>query len=329
MAIILEQADGRVTITPTGRGHRIEVEPADRRTFVSTRLWNSRYPVPLIERILAVKGIAWLCDEIRRDEDPAYVQNDIRHDVLGYLPPVRFAGKRLLELGCGSGASTMILSRLLPETDVVGVELEEDYLEIARMRAEFYGCARVRLLRSPNARSLPPDLGRFDFVLLSAVFEHLLPDERTRLLPLLWSHLDRGGILFVNQTPHRWFPTENHTTELPLLNYLPDRLALMAAHKLSGRNLEGRSWPELLRGGIRGGTAREILGILRRAGASPRLLVPRQNGISGRLDLWYRSASARKPSSGLHAKRLALSLLSGLTGRVVVPTLSLAIEKTD
>jgi hypothetical protein len=39
----------------------------------------------------------------------------------------------------------------------------------------------------------------------------------------LWRQLRLGGILFLNQTPHRYYPLEHHTTGLPLLNYLPER----------------------------------------------------------------------------------------------------------
>jgi hypothetical protein len=34
---------------------------------------------------------------------------------------------------------------------------------------------------------LPADLGEFDFIMFNAVFEHLLPHERPKLLPLVWS----------------------------------------------------------------------------------------------------------------------------------------------
>ena len=60
-------------------------------------------------------------------------------------------------------------------------------------------------------------------MMLSAVFEHVLPEERDPVLDMLWSVLRPGGVMVVDQTPHRWFPQESHTTALPFLNYLPGR----------------------------------------------------------------------------------------------------------
>jgi hypothetical protein len=83
----------------------------------------------------------------------------------------------------------------------------------------------VRFLVSPDANSLPPEIGTFDFVMLSAVYEHLLPEERRRVMPWIWSKLKPGGTLFINQTPYRYFPYEHHTTGLWFINYLPDKLS--------------------------------------------------------------------------------------------------------
>ena len=48
------------------------------------------------------------------EEDPRYVERAIRNDVLGYVEARAFAGKRVLDFGCGAGASTLVMSRMLP-----------------------------------------------------------------------------------------------------------------------------------------------------------------------------------------------------------------------
>src|SRR6185503_12011679 len=106
--------------------------------------------------------------------DPRYVEHALRHEVLGYVEPAAFAGKRILDFGCGSGSSTLVLGRLLPPCEIVGIELEDKLLDIARMRAEHRGVRGLRFLRSPSAETFPEGLGQFDFVIFSAVFEHLL-----------------------------------------------------------------------------------------------------------------------------------------------------------
>jgi 2-polyprenyl-3-methyl-5-hydroxy-6-metoxy-1,4-benzoquinol methylase len=117
---------------------------------------------------------------------------------------------QLLDFGCGNGASTMTIGRLLPRTEVVGVELSPEKIEMANRIRAFRSLDNVKFLCSPSGSELPPGLGHFDFVMLSAVYEHLLPDE-WKVMPRLWSALKPGGMIFINRTPYRYFPMEIHT----------------------------------------------------------------------------------------------------------------------
>lgn len=328
MAATMYHPQGRVEIGDSVDGRRmIEILPSDPALFVAARSWRTSYPPALIEQILAVKGPGYLCDELRRDEDPDYVEADLRNGLLGYVAEGAFEAARLLDFGCGCGASTAILGRLFPNLETVGVELLPEQVEIARARLAHHGVANADVLASPDPSSLPPNLGTFDFVLLSAVWEHLLPAERDSLLPMLWAALKPGGILFVNQTPYRWSPWENHTTLLPGLNYLPAPLALRAAHRFSKRVEPGESWEDLLRRGIRGGSVREIAGVLRKAGAAADVLEPRRLGCRDRVDLWYQgSAAVRWPllKRGLWA---GLKGIRAVTGVAFLPILTVAVFK--
>ena len=118
-------------------------------------------------------------------------------------------------------------------------------------------------------------------------YEHLLPHERLTVLPKVWEALRPGGVLFLNQTPHRWYPIETHSTGLPLINYLPDRLAFAVARGFARSNTRGHTDQQLLRGGLRGATEREILGILAKTGHPAQLLVPQRDGCRDRIDLWH------------------------------------------
>lgn len=286
--------------------------------------WVSRYPLTLIKEIQATKGL-YVCDEIMREEDPRYVEHYLRHEMLSYVQPEAFRGKRVLDFGCGSGASSVVLARLLPDCEIVGVELEERLLRIARLRADHFGMRRVRFLRSPSGDALPAELGEFDFVLFSAVYEHLLPLERPKVLPLVWSCVPRGGTLFLNQTPYRYSPVEVHTTGgMPLINYLPDRMTHRIVRRYSRRYSGEVSWERLLRDGIRGGSVAEILGILRQHGRAV-LLEPRAE-VGDRIDLWLGGLSARHRwlKRGIWAGLKALKLA---TGAVMTPSLALAIRR--
>jgi 2-polyprenyl-3-methyl-5-hydroxy-6-metoxy-1,4-benzoquinol methylase len=322
------QAD--VLIQPAPEGKRtVVVKPKVPSFYLSRPLVDTSYPDDLILLILETKGASYVCDEIARDEDPTYVAASLQMELFAFLPARQFAGQRVLDFGCGAGASTMILSRLLEGADIYGVELDEKLLRIARARARHYGFPQERLVLSPNGQTLPATLGTFDVVVLSAVWEHLLPAERPVVMRQIWSILRPGGRVFINQTPHRFTPVETHTTGLPLINYLPDWLALSAARRFSRRVRPDESWASLLRRGIRGGSQHEVMRlIVRSGGGSPTLLMPSGvDGVGDLLDLWYKtSVDARLP----RLKWCMWAFMKGvkiLTGAQIVPELTLAIQK--
>ncbi len=318
----LQSNDVRVTLTGTQDGRTsILVEPL-RDVFIPFSRWVTSYPHSLIEKELDIFG-PYLIDDIRRDEDPDYVEKELRNNIFLHMPDETFAGKRLLDFGCGSGASAMILSRMFPEIgEIVGVELVARHLEVARARARYYGFDNISFKLSPAANRLPDDLGEFDVVMLSAVFEHLLPSERRPLLELLWSAMKPGAVLFINQTPNRWFPVEIHTTGgIPGLNFLPKPAVEWIAKRFSDQVREEQSWEDLLRAGIRGGSEREIMALL--PGDAERLLPP---GIRDGIDIWYKRTRNRSSLK----KRVAYAGFKAIaaTGLVMLPYhLNMAIRK--
>jgi SAM-dependent methyltransferase len=326
-------ADGRATLSALANGkRRLRVELSRPEAFVRRSEWNTAYPDWLIKIVLEAKGPAYLCDEIMRDEDPHYIRRHVELTVTAHVDPLELAGGEVLDFGCGAGASTVILSQLLPSSNITGVELSSKNLSIARARAQFYGLPRTRLLLSPGENALPEGIGPFRAVMLSAVFEHLLPAERRTLLPMLWRLLEPGGVLFIDETPSRWFPIETHTTGLPLINYLPDGLAATYARRCSRRVRREHSWDTMCRNGIRGGSVKEILGLLPAADGRPILLEPNRLGIKDPIDLWFRGYATDGGRAGA-MKRKAVPLLR-VAARFVdsmslVPYLSLAIRKAS
>lgn len=323
----IDHPEGQVRVEeqPNGR-RRVVVDPA-LGTFVSRSECVTSYSLDLIRRIVEIKTPSWVCDEISRDEDPNGVELLLRYSLLGYVPAGAFAGARLLDFGSGSGASTVVLSRMFPTAEIIGVELEADLIAIARMRAEHYGLKNLVFLQSPDPEHLPRDLGTFSFINLGAVYEHLLPAERPQLLRHLWIILEPGGVFFVNQLPYRFYPIEAHTTGLPFVNYLPDRLAHLAATRFSPRTASDTAWPELLRRGIRGGTATSVRGDLLSGGGDARQLVPRFMNLRDHADLWYGYSTQARPHPVKRAMRFAFKIASRVGGTPVAPSLSLAFQK--
>jgi 2-polyprenyl-3-methyl-5-hydroxy-6-metoxy-1,4-benzoquinol methylase len=327
---VLEHTEGRVFVEELEVGRRrVSVELFDASTFLPYATAETDYSIELIEEILAFRGPAMLCYSIRRAEDPSHLLEPLRQYTLGFVEESDFEGMRLLDFGCGSGSSTVALASLFPRTEIVGIDLLEANIVLARARARHHGVTNAVFRTSPSPIEFPAEIGAFDFIFLSAVYEHLLPDERRVLMPKLWTLLRLGGVLFVNQTPHRYYPVEYHTTGLPLLNYLPAPVALRIARRFSKRVPPDRSWDELLRGGIRGATEGEILRGLQTAGeGTPRSIEVARLGFVDSIDIWYSLSMARRPLKAKRMMRAMFKAISRVTGTTFVPSLSLAIRKT-
>ena len=328
MSTVLHHKDGTVAIKPLKNGdNEITVELTNTSLHMPVGECETSYPIELIELILNITGPAILCDEIIRDEKSEFDQNALKYDILGYIEPESFQGKRLLDFRCGSGSSTIILARMLPDTEIVGIELKEYLLEIAEIRSNFYKVTNTSFMVSPNVDELPADLGEFDYIVLSAVYENFLPQERKTFFPKIWDHLKPDGVLFLNQTPYRYFPVETQTTALFFINYLPDRLAYFYATRCSPRKLRSETWQSLLRRGIRGGTVEEILSQLQSDSFKPILMEPSRFGLKNRIDLWDIKMDRSKYRWFKELFGFFSKAIYFLTDSIYLPHLSLAIRK--
>lgn len=268
-----QREEGTVRVTELGDGRlAIEVEPAPGVVIARPR-WVTHYPIDLIEAVLEVKGAAWVCDEIMRDEDPGYVRRNLAQVLEAYAGPWQASVGRVLDFGCGCGSSTVALAAQFPNAEIVGVELLEKQADLARRRLEHHEVGGARVLVSPSGDSVPDDLGLFDLVCLSAVYEHLLPGERPVILGLLSSLTRVGGTLLVFETP--------------------DRMAFVLARRFSARVDARATDADLLREGLRGATAGEITRNLRARGGDWERLDPTAAGVRHPSQIWYRTAAER------------------------------------
>jgi len=325
----IRRQDGMLLIEELGNGLRKLT--AVRAASGGYRARNScitTYPTEMIEAFLNRVGIASVCEVIGRDGDEETAS--IFDLTSSYYDPAELVGKRLLDFGCGGGASTVVLAKLFPRSEVVGVELVEEKLQMARARSAHHRLENVQFKASPDGCHLPPGLGTFDFVYLFAVYEHLLPAERTTVLKLIWSHLNPGGIVFIEATPHRYFPVDLHSTYLPLINYMPDRMAHWTARTFAKGGDINKSpvCEDHLRGGLRGATEREILKCLRANSEDrPMLLEPSRRGLQDRCDYWFSRLNPQHHARVKKALKITLKIIYSLTGTVLTPNLSLAIQK--
>lgn len=324
---VYQYPGGLLELLPQYRGFRVSLSsssPAVRlrgRTEVETGL-----PAPLIHRIAATYGLAETAEVIARHQDREGLPRVLGRQLEAYFPHTNFAGKRILDFGCGCGASTRALAWLLPASEIIGVDFDLARLELAEaiLAAHEPAPENLAFRLCPSSLSLPSGLGPLDFVVMSAAFHHLLPAERRLLLPLLWKLLKPGGALLFSQTPHRWLPWEPEVTGLMLLNYLPDRLAGFLARHFSSQNEDSnrdRDWTDLLRAGIRGASEREIVNLLP---ATAEVLRPANS--TSRADYW-RDGMPEGPSPLLWAATELFRRTERRWGVVPSPHLDLVIRK--
>ena len=325
---VLTAPEGSVEVIPITHGRfQVTLKPHDRQAFIPRWSCETSLPLNIIASFLDA-SFTRLCDSLARLEDPEYVRKVLGTQLRAYLDEANFRGKRLLDFGCGQGASTLCMGAMLPETEIVGVELDPARIHLAQRVLAARSLPNVHFLVSPDAKSLPAEIGTFDYVMLSAVYEHLLPAERRQVMPLIWSKLKPGGTLFINQTPYRYFPYEHHTTGLWFINYLPDRLALFLARRLSRMNPEvtrSHDWNVHLRAGIRGGTEREILRDLRKAGGRAAVLQPKGQD---RAAYWLESTSHHRYLRIKKAIAAFFRMTDQLWGTVPSMNLDVAIRKS-
>jgi 2-polyprenyl-3-methyl-5-hydroxy-6-metoxy-1,4-benzoquinol methylase len=308
----------RYHITRTGSGKR-----PDHITF------DSFYGEKVAIALLDMGGADRLISELRREEGHSGLELGLKYYTLSFLPDEDFVGKRLLDFGCGCGASTFALSRIFPNSHILGLDRLEDCIRVCNLKKEQLNLDRVSFVTSISDDHLPAALGHIDYVILCGVYEHLLPPERKSLLHAIWNMLPVGGVLFVAQTPNRYSPIGTHVTRIPMVNFLPDSLAFRVGHWAMKKQYGiDAGWERLLRGGFRGGTSNEIERILKETGAGPVFIQPNRLGVRDPIDIW----NLTKDSSNLGlVKQVAgqfCRVFKTFTGITIAPYINLAMRKS-
>lgn len=110
--------------------------------------------------------------------------------MVNLIPP---HSTRVLDLACGTGISTRTIATRFPNSTVVGVELRDEYLDIARKKAQALGLRNMEfvLSRAEDYRSDEP----FDCVSSSYLAKYA---ELDVLIPSLKEMLKPDGLLIMH-----------------------------------------------------------------------------------------------------------------------------------
>jgi glycosyltransferase involved in cell wall biosynthesis/2-polyprenyl-3-methyl-5-hydroxy-6-metoxy-1,4-benzoquinol methylase len=144
------------------------------------------------------------------------------------------AGARVLEIGCGTGASTAALAE--QGCTLTAIDIDKGAVAVAQTRCRVMGLSGVDF-RIVNAAELAEHFapGSFDCVIYFASLEHMTTAERRKTLAAAWSLLPLGGHLVITDAPNRLWHTDEHTSFLPLFHWLPDEMAAEYMQKFSLR----------------------------------------------------------------------------------------------
>ena len=207
---------------------------------------------------IALRKGRYFRDEIERSENPNYLQRKI--EILLRNFGIELTNKKILDFGCGAGASTLIFLRC-GATDITGVEVDETLLDIAKSRLNDFFQNNYHLTKVEyidGKYTMPFRNREFDIVWAQALLEHVFPNQRKAVLRELWRVLKKGGLLIIYGTPNRLWVKEFHTSNLFFVNYLPLDVASFVARHVSRRVPVDQSKEELLSNGFRGCTYWEI-----------------------------------------------------------------------
>ena len=283
----------------------------------------THYSDRMIDALRPLKPGKWLQDELGR-ADKILAREAV---VLGRYLDIR--GKRLLDFGCGAGASSVAWSKL--GAMVTGVEPDEQLAAAAQIRIqEDQVQDTVRILHLPDTSHLPFANGSFQVIICNAVLEHISPKERGIYVREVWRVLEPGGCLYITETPNRLSPYDGHTTRLWGIPWMPLKLA-RSYGIWRGRIEPDKSESDLVSMGIRGVTYFEISSALR----GQRFAVVRSKGkdeMEATVDLERPQSALRRTMKRAYVTMFrlldrTLCRWAGVPVAALLPDLTLCLQK--
>lgn len=202
------------------------VDLGDRRVLeTGGREYSTRYSARVVRLLVERKGArrAPLYFDFKETRGPHFLG-----PLFAYLRARRQSGLRVLEVGCSFGHMTEFLAEQPEVAALTTFDTDAAFVEITRVKVEELALAvvqQVRHLDQEATRRLPWADAAFDLVLAVGVVEHLPARARRAQVDEYYRVLAPGGHIAILDTPNRWFPLETHSVGLPLVQWLPPRLA--------------------------------------------------------------------------------------------------------
>ncbi len=201
-----------------------------RRQLVRRLLIDVEPPQHLARKFRQIAGVPF---DVNLEEDEigdtfAGRVTIARRYVVPWLSRARpLEGCRILEIGCGAGASTIAFAE--QGCHITGVDIDSEAIAKAEKLCKAHGFDANFLVA--NATDVPRVLAgqRFDFIIFYASIEHMTHEERIEAIRGTWNMLAPGDFWCITGTPNRLWLYDYHTAYLPFYFWLPDDLAMAYA----------------------------------------------------------------------------------------------------
>lgn len=113
------------------------------------------------------------------------------------LEPAPVHRARVLELGCGDGNNLIAMACTLPESEFHGVDLAVEPIRRGREAAAAVGLKNVSL-RQLNILEMPPNMGRFDYIIAHGLYSWVPEAVREKILSICGEHLAENGVAYIS-----------------------------------------------------------------------------------------------------------------------------------
>lgn len=128
---------------------------------------------------------------------------DVCAMLAGYVAPSETGQGRLryLELGCGQGFGLCLIASAYPDIEFVGIDFSPEHIAHARGLAQAAGLKNLSFLEADFldlAQAWPPELGRFDYVVLHGIYSWVPAELRAAIVRCLEHALVSGGLAYLS-----------------------------------------------------------------------------------------------------------------------------------
>jgi ubiquinone/menaquinone biosynthesis C-methylase UbiE len=113
-----------------------------------------------------------------------------------------FREGRVLDVGCGFGATVIVIAQAYPQSEAVGIDLSEPLLELARQSARAAGLGERVVFEKADVPRIPYDDNSFD-VVTNLQMLHIVEDA-VAMLDEIERVLAPAGVLFIADIQRSW-----------------------------------------------------------------------------------------------------------------------------